>query len=101
MNNNSIYCIKNSIDKTSAVHREYVNDELKKKLDKNKGINMGGNKIVTYRNPNDLNELVLKSCVDQNVSLASGNVDLSDYLKKDGSIAMTNDLNLNNNKLIN
>ena len=40
MNDNSIYGITNSIDKTPAVNREYVNDELKKKLDKNKDINM-------------------------------------------------------------
>ena len=81
MNNNSIYGIKNSRDKTSAVNREYVNDELKKKLDKNKDINMGGNKIVSYRNQNDLNELVNKSYVDQKVSQASSNIDLSNYLK--------------------
>ena len=42
---------------------------------------MGGNKIVSYRNPNDLNELVNKSYVDQKVSQASSSVDLPDYLK--------------------
>ena len=73
---------KNSIDKTSAVNREYVNDKLKNKLDKNKDINIGGNKIVSFTNPNDLNELVNKSFVDQKVSQASSSVDLSDFLKK-------------------
>ena len=43
---------------------------------------MGGNKIVSYRNPNDLNELVNKSYVDQKVSQASSSVDLSPFLKK-------------------
>ena len=52
----------------------------RKQLDKNKDINMAGNKILSYRNPNDLNELVNKSYVDQKVSQASGSVDLSDYL---------------------
>ena len=62
---NSIYGIQNTVNKTSGVNREYVNNELKKKLDKNKDINMGGNKIISYRNPNDLNELVNKSYVDE------------------------------------
>ena len=92
---------RNTVNKTSAVNREYVNDKLKKKLDKQKDINMGGNKIVSYRKPNDFNELVNKSYVDQKVSQAGGSVDLAPYLKKDGSVVMTNDLNLNNNKLIN
>ena len=62
---------------------------------------MGGYKIVSYRNPNDLNELVNKSYVDQKVSQASGSVDLSDYSKKDASDAMAGDLNLNNQKIVN
>ena len=64
-NDNRFCGIKTSMDKTSAVNREYVKDELNKKLDKNKDINMGGNKIVSYLNPNDLNELVNKTYVDQ------------------------------------
>ena len=43
---------------------------------------MGGNKIISYRNPNDLNELVNKSYVDQKVSQAGGSIDLTPYLKK-------------------
>ena len=101
LNRNSTYGIQNTVNKTSAVNREYVNDELKRKLDKNKDINMGGNKIVSYRKPNDLNELVNKSYVDQKVSQTGGSVDLSPYFKHDGSMLMTNDLNLNNNKIIN
>ena len=100
-NGNSIYGIQNTVNKTSAVNREYVNNELQKKLDKNKAINMGGNKIVSYRKPNDLNELVNKLYVDQKVSQAGGSVNLSPYLKKDRSVVITNDLNLNNNKIIN
>ena len=48
---------------TSVVNHKYVKDELYKKLDKNKDINMGENKIISYRNPNDLNELVNKQLV--------------------------------------
>ena len=55
---------------------------------------MGGNKIISYKNPNDLNEPVNKSYVNQKVSQASGSVDLSDYFKKDSS----GNLNINNQK---
>ena len=85
----------------SVVNHEYVNNKLKKKLDKNKDINMGGNKIVSYRNPSDLNELVNKSYVDQKVSPASGSVDLSPYLKNNGSVSMIGNLDIGNNKIIN
>ena len=40
---------------------------------------MGGDKIISYRNPNDLNEPVNKAYVDQKVSQAGGFVDLSPY----------------------
>ena len=51
---------------------------------------MGGNKIISYRNPNDLNELVNKSYVDQN---------LSKYLPIDGSLAMQGEVSLGTNPL--
>ena len=38
-----------------------------------------------------------KSYVDQKVSQASGNINLSHYLKRDGSVKMIYDLDLNNN----
>ena len=53
-------------------------------------INMGGNKIISYRNPNDLNGLVNKSYVDQN---------LSKYLPIDKSLAMRGELSLGSNAL--
>ena len=58
---------------------------------------MGGNKIVSYRKPNDLNELVNKSYVDQLVTQTSSSVHLSDYFRKDSS----ENLNINNQKIIN
>ena len=99
-NDNSIYGIKNVSNDASAVNRKYVKDKLKQKLDKNKDINMAGFKILSHRKPSDLNELVNKSYVDQKVQ-AGGSIDLTPYLKKNGSVVMTNNLNLNNNKLIN
>ena len=97
---NSIYGIKNVSNDTTAANRKYVKGYLKQKLDKNKDINMAGFKILSYRKPNDLNELLNKSYVDQKVQ-AGGSIDLTPYLKKDGSVVMTNNVNLNNNKLIN
>ena len=103
MDNNSIYEIKNVENDTSAVNRKYVNDELHKKLDKNKDFSMGNNKITSLRNPDDSNELVNKSYVDQKVSQAggSGSVDLTPYLKKDGSVALTGNLNMSQKRIIN
>ena len=51
---------------------------------------MGGNKIVSYRNPSDLDELVTKSYVDSN---------LSKHLPIDGSLAMQGELSLGTNPL--
>ena len=101
MDNNSIYEIKNVENDTSAVNRKYVNDELDKKLDKNKDFSMGNNKITSLRNPDDSNELVNKSYVDQKVSQAGGSVDLTPYLKKDGCVALTGNLNMSQKKIVN
>ena len=100
MNNNSIYGIGNVENDTSAVNRKYVNDELNKKLDKNKDFSMGNNKITSLRNPDDSNELVNKSYVDQKVSQAGGSVDLTPYLKRDGTVSVTGNLNMSLNKII-
>ena len=97
MNNNSIYGIGNVENDTSAVNRKYVNDELDKKLDKNKDFSMGNNKITSLRNPDDSNELVNKSYVDQKVSQAGGSVDLTPYLKRDGTVSMTGKFDFGDN----
>ena len=101
MNNNRIYGIGNVENDTSAVNRKYVNDELNKKLDKNKDFSMGNNKITSLRNPDDSNELVNKSYVDRKVSQAGGSVDLTPYLKRDGTVSVTGNLNMSLNKIIN
>ena len=100
MNNNRIYGIGNVENDTSAVNRKYVNDELDKKLDKNKDFSMGNNKITSLRNPDDSNELVNKSYVDRKVSQAGGSVDLTPYLKRDGTVSVTENLNMSLNKII-
>ena len=82
--------------------------------DKNKDFSMGNNKITSLRNPDDSNELVNKSYVDQKVSQAGGSVDLTPYttksyvdnqfsrcLRLDGSNTLTSDLDMNNQRIIN
>ena len=101
MNNNRIFGIGNVENDTSAVNRKYVNDELDKKLDKNKDFSMGNNKITSLRNPDDSNELVNKSYVDRKVSQAGGSVDLTPYLKRDGTVSVTGNLDMSLNKIIN
>ena len=97
MDNNSIYEIKNVENDTFAVNRKYVNDELDKKLDKNKDFSMGNNKITSLRNPDDSNELVNKSYVDQKVSQAGGSIDLTPYLKRDGTVSVTGKFDFGDN----
>ena len=61
---------------------------------------MGNNKITSLRNPDDSNELVNKSYVDRKVSQAGGSVDLTPYLKRDGTVSVTGNLNMSLNKII-
>ena len=58
---------------------------------------MGGFKITTNRQPSDLQELVSKGYVDQKVSAISS-PDLAGFIKKDGSIKMESNFDLNNLK---
>ncbi|CAH3196716.1 unnamed protein product, partial [Porites evermanni] len=62
-------------------------------------LNMDNKKIINLRPPTSDNDVTNKKYkyVDDN----TGAPDLSDYLEKDGTIAMTGNLNLNNNKIVN
>lgn len=97
MQNNRIFNAKNSTNTTSLVNRKYIDDNF---LPNNKDISMGGFKITTNRQPSDLQELVSKGYVDQKVSTISSPV-LAGFIKKDGSIIMESNFDLNNNKIIN
>lgn len=56
-------------------------------------IKMGGNKIKDLAAPTDQTDATTKKYVDDEVTKVS-----VDYLKKDGSVAMTGDLNAGGNK---
>ena len=57
---------------------------------------MDNKKIINLRPPTSNTHAATKKYVDDN----TGAPDLSDYLEKDGTVAMTGDLNLNNNKIV-
>ena len=56
---------------------------------------MDNKKIINLRPPTSDTDAATKKYVDDNTA------DLSDYLEKDGTVAMTGNLNLNNNKIVN
>ena len=59
-------------------------------------LNLGNKKIVGLATPTSNTDAVTKKYVDDNI----GAPDLSDYLEKDGTVAMTGDFNVGNNKII-
>ena len=61
-------------------------------------LNMDNKKIINLRIPTDDTDAATKKYVDDNSSTAP---DLSSYLKKDGSVAMTRDLNVGGHKITN
>ena len=61
-------------------------------------LNMNNKKINHLAPPTSLNDATNKKYVDDTLLL--NNVAMSNYLKKDGTVAMTGNLNLNNNKIV-
>ena len=60
-------------------------------------LNLGNNKIVGLATPVLNTDAATKKYIDDN----AGSPDLSDYLEKDGTVAMTGNFNVGNNKTIN
>ena len=61
-------------------------------------LNMNNKKINHLALPTSLNDAANKKYVDDTLLL--NNVAMSNYLKKDGTVAMTGNLNINNNKIV-
>ena len=59
-------------------------------------LNLGNKKIVGLATPTTNTDAATKKYVDDN----TGAPDLSDYLEKDGTVAMTGDFNVGNNKIV-
>ena len=114
--NNKIIGLATPVSNTDAATKKYVDDktsssggsgsglDLSNYLKKDGSVamtgdfNTGGHKILNLRTPTTNSEPATKKYVDDNIG---GSPDLSDYLEKDGSVAMTGNLDLNNNKIVN
>ena len=121
MNNEKITNIGNPTDKKDAVNKEYVdnenakqdiaiNDISSRKADRTEvllrdgsrkmtgNLLMDNNRIYNLPNPNGAQQPVTKSYFESQIALIP-QPDSSLYLKVDGSLPMTGDLNINDNKI--
>ena len=62
-------------------------------------LSLANNKITGVGQPTDNTDAATKVYVDNNININQPN--LSDYLEKDGTVPMTEELNLNDHKIIN
>ena len=114
MNNEKIINIGNPTDKKDAVNKEYVDSEnskrdiaINRKADRTEvllkngsqtmtgNLFMNGNRIFSLPNPTGPQQPVTKSYFESMIP----NPDLSPYLKVDGSLPMTGDLNIGSKKI--
>ena len=88
---------------TDVVNVKWVNDRFVKLAGSTMtgDLNMSNNKITNIGNPTSNNDGVNKSYVDTKLATKANSAILVNYLKKDGSVAMTGDLNLNGKKISN
>ena len=104
MGNNLIEGLGQPQSNSDAATKVYVDHRLNMRLKKDGteamtgNLNVGNNKIVGLATPVSNTDAATKKYVDDN---SGGRPDLSDYLEKDGTVAMTGNLNLNNNKIVN
>ena len=107
MNNKNINHLRPPTSDTDAATKKYVDDPIpntssfiKKdgSIAMTGNLNVDNNKIVGLATPTSNTDAATKKYVDDN---AGGSPDLSDYLEKDGIVAMTGNLNLNNHKIVN
>ena len=106
MKNHKIVNLKTATSGSNAVNFTQLNNEISNYLHLTGGtmkgdIDLSGNSIYGIKNTENKSFAVNREYVDQKISQASGSVDPSPFLKNDGSVVMTNNFNLNNNKLIN
>ncbi|CAH3194817.1 unnamed protein product [Porites evermanni] len=112
MDNKKIINLRPPTSNTDATTKKYVDDAIP---DTNSFIkkdgsvvmtgdfNTGGHKILNLRTPTTNSEPATKKYVDDKTSSggsSGGSLDLSNYLKKDGTVTMTGNLNLGNKKIV-
>ena len=106
MDNKSIIYLKSPTNDTDAATKKYVDDSipdtssfLKKdgSVAMTGDLNLGNKKKVGLATPVSNTDAATKEYVDDNAGGSSS--DLSGCLKKDGSVSMTGELNVNRNKI--
>ena len=103
MDNHKIKDMAQPTDDNDAVNKHYVDHNFLNRLTPNAiggDLDMRGHKIMILGNPSDPNDASTKAYVDNEISkIPSVGSDLSVYLKKDGSVAMTGNLDMNNKQI--
>ena len=103
MDNHKIKDMAQPTDDNDVVNKHYVDHNFLNRLTPNAiggDLDMRGHKIMILGNPSDPNDASTKAYVDNEISkIPSVGSDLSVYLKKDGSVAMTGNLDMNNKQI--
>ena len=103
MDNHKIKDMAQPTDDNDAVNKHYVDHNFLNRLTPNAlggDLDMRGHKIIVLGNPSSPNDASTKAYVDNEIAkIPSVGSDLSVYLKKDGSVAMTGNLDMNNKQI--
>ena len=103
MDNHKIKDMAQPTDDNDAVNKYYVDHNFLNRLKPNAlggDLDMRGHKIMILGNPSNPNDASTKAYVDSEIAkIPSVGSDLSVYLKKDGNVAMTGNLDMNNKQI--
>ena len=103
MDNHRIKGMAQPVNSNDAVTKHYVDHNFLSRLKPDSlggDLDMRGHKLKFLGNPTNPNDASTKSYVDTEIAkIPSGGSDLSAYLKKDGSIPMTGNLDMNNKQI--
>ena len=103
MDSHKIKDMAQPTDDNDAVNKHYVDHNFLNRLTPNAlggELDMRGHKIIVLGNPSNPNDASTKAYVDTEIAkIPSVGSDLSVYLKKDGSVAMTGNLDMNNKQI--
>ena len=112
MDNKKIINLRPPTDSTDAATKKYVDDSIpntnsfiKKdgSVSMTDNLNLGNKKIVGLATPTSNTDAATKKYVDDKTSSggsSGSSLDLSNYLKKDGTVTMTGNLNLGSKKIV-